>query len=179
MECSDIENDDVIDNNWINELENEEAKYNEFYKIQQTQITCYILFIDNLNTISKITKDNLHIINNKIDSCEIAICFEKNRIKSYMLSNVLVFNVDVTIDDILSNSINTQYLTSHSPFSDIYIHPTISMFHTVNTVFIFAKEQNKNKNTRRVFIKTTNKKTTNKKTKNTHNIVSKKQQFIC
>jgi len=156
MECSGIDIDNYIDNSWINDLENEEANYNEFYKIQQTQITCYILCIDHLNNISKIKKDFLHINNNKIDSCDIAACFEKNRKISYILSNILVFNVDVTTDDVISGSIDKNYLTSHSPFSDIYIEQTISMFHKVNTVFIFAKEQNKNKTTRKVYINTKN-----------------------
>ena len=163
MESSGIENDNYIDNSWINDLENEEANYNDFYKIQQTQITCYILCIDHLNNISKIKKDSLRINNNKIDSCEIAFCFEKNRKKSYMLSNILVFNVDVTTDDVISGSIDKNYLTSHSPFSDIYIEQTISMFHKVNTVFIFAKEQNNNKTTRKVYINTKNNNTRHRK----------------
>ena len=176
MESSDIEienyidNDNYIDNSWINDLENEEANYNDFYKTQQAQITCYILCIDHLNNISKIKKDSLRINNNKIDSCEIAFCFEKNRKKSYMLSNILVFNVDVTTDDVISGSIDKNYLTSHSPFSDIYIEQTISMFHKVNTVFIFAKEQYNNKTTRKVYINTKNNNTRHRKIRKQKNV---------
>ena len=163
MDC--LTNDFEIDNTWINELEKEEERYKKFYKIQQTQITCYILYIDSLNYISEIKKDNLYINNNKIDSCDIAVFFEKNRKKSYMLSNILVFNVDSTTNDVIYGLINKQYLTSNSPFSDIDIKPSISMFHKVNTLFMIAKKQNNNKNTRRVFINTTKNSTRHRKTR--------------
>ena len=153
-----------IDNKWIRNLENIERKYDLFYKDKQDSIDVYSLFIKN-NEIIRSSKDTL-LLENGILKRDNLIYFIKNNRKLnnviYKLNSIVKFNLDIEPEDVIDNVWNNNYLSQERNMSDISFSDTITIFQDINSLFIlFTYPTNRNRNTKKVYITSSN----NRKTK--------------
>ena len=70
--------EEILDTEWINELKNNEDKYNDFYKEPVKSVIVYLLYVNKENELQHIHKDRCLIDNNNgILKREIIITFIK------------------------------------------------------------------------------------------------------
>ena len=170
-----------LDNKWIEEYEQQEQPYKEFYREKTKSIEIYYFYLNKNNELEKIKQQHYPLNEcNKISRqelmCEIKSNIVDNKIK-YSLLSILKHNIDLDpenlksylLTDILSESSN--FLTTISDISDIHFQDTISFLKKLNSLFIifYESKEKRNKNmTKRIFISSKNhRKTKRKPLKNT------------
>lgn len=170
--------DTDIDTRWIKEFEQEDALYNDFYKVNNESISVSFIYINNSNEIIYINRENVLLEQPNILSKEQLIYLLKShkRIynKSFKLLSLLRYNYDhettAVLDSIRNNeSIDTE-LTSCHYINDIVWNKTISIMADLNELFVvFYHDLNnlvKPNTTRKIRLVTqsSNKKTRTKRT---------------
>ena len=155
-----------IDNKWIRNLENIERKYDLFYKDKQENVNIHSIFIKN-NEIIRTSKDTL-LLENGVLKRDSLIYFIKNNRKlnnvTYKLNSIAKFNLFIDPEDVIDNCWSNNYLTQERNMSDIHFSDTITIFQDINSLFIFfTYPTNRNRNTKKVYITTTNNRKTRRR----------------
>lgn len=170
----DIENNN-LDDEWINEFDNTDKLFQDFYKDNLYYVNLRILYINIENEIDKIKHESFLLNNpNKISREEIIQILKKNTIdneRRYSLLSILRYNINLDPEEIkiyLKNGEKKDYLSVIKNIDTIVFEKTINMFHDLNDlIFIFyekPKEENKkneNNSTKKIYLGSLN---TNKKT---------------
>ena len=158
-----------LDTSWIDEFNQEEQKYNEFYKQEISGIRIVLFFINEHNELFSSKKYKAPLENNIITKNQILNILKKNisyNNNSYTPSFILKFNVDLdpeNIENFIADPNQFNFLTSESYMTDIHWNKTIQSMQSLNTLYILMKKRNfrKKNATKRVYI--SNKRKTRRK----------------
>lgn len=163
-----------FDDNWIEEFEDDDKKYDVFNEEENDSIKINILYVNKRNEIEKINEKSI-ILNkpNKINKEELIKLIKENekpnKIK-YRLLSILVYNLSLRNEEIknfLRNSNEYNFLTSLTHIDDYGFKSSINCLQDINTLYILFNEENidiKNRaTTKRVRFNLANGKTRRKK----------------
>jgi len=144
--------EEMLDTEWINELKNNEDKYNDFYKEPVKSVIVYLLYVNKENELQHIHKDRCLIDNNKgILKREIIITFIKRYHHlfsvNYKLFSLLKYNIDLEPTEVehFSSKKNesiyeNRFIHSEKHLNDIHFTDTIHMFQDLNALFFIFNE---------------------------------------
>jgi hypothetical protein len=171
----------ILDDSWINDFERNDNPYNEFYKDNIFTVNINIFYINKDNEIEKVSEEVfLMQTPNIISREEIIGIIKKNSImndNNYSLLSIIKYNIVLNPQDItmfLKTSkidyYNDYFFTTLKHIDTIYFEKTINMFQDLNTLFIIFYEKDKNNasassiknNTKKIYLRQINSK--NKKT---------------
>ena len=152
-----IENDP--DFNWVNQYKLLNNIQKNYCREPMENIAMYTLYLNSHKGIDKIICDNIDLSANSIISNEdvrnlIKTKQTHNGIK-YSLLDILLYNIDLEPTHIQSFSKinpdleikNKRFIQSISIFNEIYIPPSIFIFHSMNSIyFIFYQFENSETN---------------------------------
>ena len=167
----DITNIDSLDDEWIKKFEEEDKKYEDFYKEDNYYVNLYFIYINEDNNVEKIKQEKFFMNTpNYITREEIVYLLKKNTIMDnvkYSIFSLLKYNMTLEPDDI------QLYLNSNQPYEDnssflktiknidtIFFEKTISSFQDLNSLFFILREKQKvtdtknpiHNNTKKIFI---------------------------
>ena len=154
-----------LDNKWIEEYEEDEKPYKDFYREKTKTIEIYYFYLNKDNELEKI-KQQQYLLSQHNNLTreelmrEIKSNIVDNKIK-YSLLSILKHNIDLDpenlksylLTDDLSESNN--FLTTISDISDIYFEDTISFLKQLNSLFIIfyeSKEKRRKNMTKKIYI---------------------------
>jgi hypothetical protein len=178
----DDKEEDDLDDSWINDFENNDKPYTEFYKDDIYTINMNIIYVNKSNDIEKVTEEVFFLQNpNIISREEIIGIIKKNSIlnsNKYSLLSVIKYNITLNPEEITPflkttnfDYYNEDFFTTLKNIDTIYFEKTINMFQDLNTLFIifYEKDSDKllvgtsiNNNTKKIYLRRSN--TKNKKT---------------
>ena len=136
-----------LDINWVNEFVESEAAYDDFYEQPQQVIDCYILAIDINNNLFNISKTKINISSEIITGDTISLVFNKNRLPTQQLVEIMLFNIVVSPDDIIALKFDKENTSIYSPGCDIPINPSPKSLHKVNAIFLLGRERERSNRT--------------------------------
>jgi len=159
-----------LDTSWIDEFNQEEKKYNEFYKQEINGIRIVLFFINENNELFSSKKYNARLENNMITKNQILNILKNNisyNNSSYTPSFILKFNIDLdpeNINSFIEHPNQFNFLTPENYMTDIHWSKTIKSLQPLNTLYVLMKRRRFNNNnfTKRVYI---SKKTRKRKTR--------------
>ena len=165
-----------LDDEWINNFENTDKLYQDFYKDDLYYINLRVIYVNRENEIDKIKHDSFLLSNkNIISENEIIGILKKHSIdneRKYSLLSILRYNIILEPDDVkkyLLNKENQNYLSVIKNIDDIIFQKSITMFHDLNDIILIFYEKSteivKNNNTKKIYLRSLN---TNKKTLKNH-----------
>ena len=152
-----------LETDWIDEYEEEDSKYNDFYTERLPNIKLYYVYVNSLHTISNIREEKLELDDSNMISKEKILYIIKNNIIQdnikYKLLSLLVYNIDLeprhlkkylesdnaTVQSLKQpGEINNEFLYSLKTLEDISLKDSITLFHDINGIyFIFFEEKKK------------------------------------
>lgn len=164
-----------LDDDWINNFDNSDKLYKDFYKDDLYYINLRVLYVNRENEIDKIKQESLLMTkSNTILYDEILEILKKNSMdndKRYTLISMLKYNINLDSDEIqnyLQNNKNPSYLSIIKNIGSIVFEKSISMFHDLNDlILVFYEKSNElkkkdpNNSTKKIYLRSLN---TNKKT---------------
>ena len=159
-----------LDTSWIDEFNQEEKKYNEFYKQEINGIRIVLFFINENNELFSSKKYNARLENNMITKNQILNILKNNisyNNSSYTPSFILKFNIDLdpeNINSFIEHPNQFNILKPENYMTDIHWSKTIKSLQPLNTLYVLMKRRRFNNNnfTKRVYI---SKKTRKRKTR--------------
>jgi hypothetical protein len=148
---------DNIDTSWIEEFDNLDKEYKDYYTEELATIKIHYIYINKNNEIERVIQDKLILKNIGTLSKEELISIIKhaticNQVK-YSLLYILKYNINldpiylktfIRNKDTLKN-IGTPFLQSIKNIDSIKFDKSISMFHDLNNLFIIFYYKNKDK----------------------------------
>ena len=164
-----------LDDEWINNFEETDKLYQDFYKDDVYYINLRVIYINRDNEIDKIKHESLLMkYPNKISHEEIIQILKKNALDNeirYSLLSILKYNINLEPDEIknyLLNGNNKEYLSIIKNIDAITFERTINMYQDLNDLILIFYEKSKelkkadaNKTTKKIYLRSLN---TNKKT---------------
>tara|TARA_X000000368_G_C22659536_1_gene548996 strand:+ start:105 stop:635 length:531 start_codon:yes stop_codon:yes gene_type:complete len=174
MDEYEIEDIDELDDSWIKEIEEEEKEYNSFYKEENDTIKIFYIYINKENKIYYIKKELTELENKVLDKTKLIFLLRNNKLynnKNHKLISILQYNIDLSPEEMskyLKNNEDYNFLTIKSSLSELKWDDTINLFKDLNSLHIIYYEKcdekkNKNKNTKKVYIRKLNKRKTRTK----------------
>jgi|LakMenE18May11ns_1017448.scaffolds.fasta_scaffold9902860_2 hypothetical protein len=168
-----------LDDEWINNFEQTDKLYSDFYKDDLYYITLRVLYINRENEIDKLKQESLLISKpNVISREEILGILKKNSIdndKRYTLISILKYNITLDVDEIknyLQSNETLSYLSVIKNIDTVVFEKSISMFHDLNDLILVfyeksneLKKKNINNSTKKIYLNASNKKTIKKRFK--------------
>jgi len=166
----DYEEDDRLDDSWINYFEENDKPYNEFYKDNINTINLNIIYVNKNNDIEKITEEFFLMKNpNIISREEIIGIIKKKSVTSnnvnYSLFSLLKYNITLNPEDInnfLKNKnfdyYNDKFFVVMKNIDTIIFEKSIVTFQNLNTLFLifYEKENVKSNyanNTKKIYLR--------------------------
>ena len=153
---------------WTNDFYVNEQFFNDFYKDVVTHVKVYFLYVNRINELFHIKKDNIQLDKGCLDKGKLIYLLIKNRKlnnKQYQPLSILKYNFYLEPENIpffLNNKIKIPPLILEKSICDIHWKNTITLFSSLNSLYILFHEKNQSlHNTKRVYIK--KKKKTRKK----------------
>jgi hypothetical protein len=148
---------EIIDSSWIEEFENLDKEYKDYYTEELSFINTHCIYINSNNEIERIVENKMLLKMPGLISKEELIGFIKHNMffgpNKYALLYILNFNIHLEpinlktflkSKDALSN-IGTQFLHSIKNIDTIRLNKSITMFHDLNDLVIIYNVSNKNK----------------------------------
>jgi len=152
--------DEELDNSWVDEFKEKEEDYDDFYKEKPTSIKLFFLYVNESNKIDFFKEESyllddkatlpklnlMHIIKNKKNLSD----------KHYRLISLMKFNITIEPQDIshmleLENEYGSVFLTSEKNIEDIKFEDTICILQDINALyFIFYLDEKKKRDTKRI-----------------------------
>jgi hypothetical protein len=168
-----------LDDGWINDFENTDKLYQDFYKDDLYYINLRVIYVNRENEIDKIKHESFLLSNkNIISENEILEMLKKHSIdneRKYSLLSILRYNMILEPDDVkkyLLNKENQNYLSVIKNIDDIIFQKSITMFHDLNDIILIFYEKSteivkSNNTTKKIYFRSlhTNKKTIKKRYK--------------
>ena len=174
-------NIDSLDDQWIKKFEEEDKKYEDFYKEDNYYVNLYFTYINQENNVEKIKQEKFFMnLPNYITKEEIVYLLKKNMIMDntkYSIFSLLKYNMTLEPEDIQSYlnrqeeyNDNFSFLKTIKNIDTIFFEKTISSFQDLNSLFFILRENSKKsndnkqslKNTKKIYIKKNCKKGTRK-----------------
>jgi hypothetical protein len=172
---SDLDSEIDLDNNWIDDFEEIDKMYADFYLEDVSCIKAHFIYVNNDRSIEKVKKEKIFLQQpNLLSKEEILMLFKKNMIDKnsiYFLSAMLKYNITLDSSDVrkycMSSYNPEEYVTRISTIDDITFKKTITMFQDLNHLFFIFIEKPKgvqtNKSKRANISKTNNYNKTHRK----------------
>ena len=138
---SEMDNNNDLDDAWIEDFKNIEKKYDKYYKSIPRKITCYIIFINKEKEVSHLLANTELLDDNGFFSKErlIALINKYKKNKQYKFSKLLKYNI--TVDPIDISTINNGlYMTHINTIQNIKYNETIQMLQSINSLFVLYQE---------------------------------------
>ena len=171
-----------LNDEWINNFENTDKLYQDFYKDNLYYVNLKFIYINRENEIEKIKQESFLMSKpNYISREEILQILKESSIdtdKRYSLLSILKYNITLDADDIknylLLKNEERNFLNIIKNIDAISFDKTISMFQDLNDlILVFYEKSNEikkidpNNITKRIYLRSnTNKKTIKKQYKN-------------
>jgi hypothetical protein len=137
-----------LDDDWINNFENTDKLYKDFYKDDLYYVNLRVLYINRNNEIEKLKHESFLMSKpNHITREEIIEILKKNSIdndKKYSLLSILKYNIILEPDDVkfYLNDKNTQeYLSVIKNIDEVAFNKSINMFHDLNDLILIFYEK--------------------------------------
>jgi hypothetical protein len=158
--------EEKLDDSWINDFENNDKPYNDFYKDDIYSVNINIFYVDKNDSIEKVTEEIYFMQKPNIISREEIIGLIKrnsiNNNNNYSLLSILKYNITLNPEDITTflkmknlDYYNDYFLTTLKNIDTIVFDKTIITLQDVNTLFLIFYE--KDKDTHRNNMNTTKK----------------------
>ncbi len=155
-----------LDDEWINNFDNTDILYKDFYKDDLYYVNLRIIYINRENEIEKITNESLLMSKpNHITDEEIIEILKKKSVdneRNYTLLSILKYNISLESDEIknyLRHGENNDYLYIIKNINSITFEKTINMFQDLNDlILIFYEKSNEilkrdpNNNTKKIYL---------------------------
>ena len=152
MNDSLIDQSDDLNLSWVDEDERLTKINQNYLRENMKYIYSYCIYINKNNSIDKITSSVQQL--ETIGSATIGLtketlihCIKTNRIDSFELVDILLYNVTLEPENIQGFSkiesvdgFLSQFLTKHNGENDILIPPSIFIFHNLNSIYFIFKE---------------------------------------
>ena len=148
---------EMIDSSWIEEFENLDKEYKDYYTEELSFINTHCIYINTNNEIERIVENKMLLKMSGLISKEELIGFIKHNMffgpNKYALLYILNFNIHLEPINLktfikykgsLSN-IGSQFLHSVKNIDTITLNKSISMFHDLNDLVIIYNVSNKDK----------------------------------
>ena len=167
-----------LSDEWINNFEETDKLYQDFYKDDLYYIHLKFIYINRENEIDKIKQETFLMSRPNYISREEIIKILKessiDNVKKYSLLSILQYNFLLEVDEvkkyILLEDEERRYLKIVKHIDAITFEKTISMFHDLNELlFVFyeksteLKKSDPNKSTKKIYLRINNNKKTIKK----------------
>ena len=166
------EEDKMLDTKWLDNFEEEDKKYEQFYKEDVQNIKLHYIYVNKNNEIEEIVKDIINLsLNNCISREELVGILKKTSYynnKRYTVLSILKYNIDIEPNDIShflmnqyeddstnnNNSINNIFLSQVRNIDTIILNKTVLAFQDLNDIIIiFYEKSNKLNQTKKIYIK--------------------------
>lgn len=143
-----------LDMSWIHETKKLQEINHNYFKEPISEIEIFFIYINPNDYIDKISSEIYELTISNNDSILQNECFiqliDKHKFintTKYKLLDVLLYNVDLSPDNIQFYSQNENLIESSSKFlqplsilHDFVIPPSIFIFHKINSIFVIFKE---------------------------------------
>jgi len=172
---------DKLDDDWINNFENTDKLYKDFYKDDLYYVNLRVIYINRENEIEKLKQESFLMSKpNNITREEILEMLKKNSIdndKRYSLLSILKYNIVLEPDEVklyLNNANGEDYLSIMKNIDGVVFNKSINMFHDLNDLILIfyeksleLKKPNANNTTKKIYLRSlsSNKKTIRKRYK--------------
>lgn len=173
------DNIEELDSTWLQEFQNLDNEYKNYYTEELSFIRIHTVYINKNNEIEKIKEEKILLKNTGILLKEELLSIIKhntfsNNIK-YSLLSILKFNINlepIHLNNFLRNkdkNIGNTFLQSVKNIDTIKFEKSISMFHDINNILIIFHQKILSKNsrnsnrTKKIFINSNTKKRTKRK----------------
>tara|TARA_A100001011_G_scaffold399833_1_gene510446 strand:- start:3787 stop:4302 length:516 start_codon:yes stop_codon:yes gene_type:complete len=147
------------DESWLNEIEKENALYNDFYLEKTDNINLNIIYINKNNNIEYIKKDKYFLNENTITKENLLYLLKKNSIyrnSKYNLLSIIKYNIDLQPENVKDYILNTKkYNFFHlcKTINNIEWNDSITLFKDINSLYLLYYEKSKNNNsTKKIYI---------------------------
>ena len=149
------------DDEWINELENEDDLYNDFYLEKINNVDLHVIYIDKKNNIEHIKKDKYFFDNQTIYKENLLHLLKKNSFyqnTKYKLLSVIQYNIDLlpeNVNDYILNNDSYDFLNIRKTLNNIVWKDSITLFKDINSLYIiyYDKINKDNTTTKKIYIK--------------------------
>ena len=153
--------DELMDEEWITQIEQEEKEYNSFYKEENETIELVYIYINKENKIYYVKKDMVVLENKILDKTKLLFLLKNNKKhnnKQHKLISILQYNIDLSPQELslyLKNEDNFNFLSIKSNLTDLKWDDTINLFKDMNSLHIIYYEESKSKkgNTKKIYIR--------------------------
>ena len=153
--------DELIDEEWITQIEKEEQEYNSFYKEENETVELVYIYINKENKIYYVKKDMAVLENKTLDKTKLLFLLKNNKKhnnKQHKLISILQYNIDLSPQELslyLKNEDNFNFLSIKSSLTDLKWDDTINLFKDMNSLHIIYYEESKSKkgNTKKIYIR--------------------------
>ena len=141
-----------LDDEWIKKFEEEDKKYEDFYKEDNYYINVHFIFINKENEIEKIKQEKFFLsVPNYIKREEIIFLLSKNSVinnKKFGITSLLKYNLILEPSEIqkfLNETFVDQpfFLTNVKNIDTLFFEKTISSFQDLNSLFFILYEKQK------------------------------------
>jgi len=157
---------DKLNDDWINNFEKIDKLYQEFYKDDLYYTNLQLIYVNRNNVIEKIKQESfLMTTPNYISREEILGILKKHSLdneRRYTLLSILRYNITLDADDIKSYLINTEsqnFLTPIKNIDAISFEKSINMLQDLNDLILIfyeksneIKKSNPNTMTKRIYL---------------------------
>ena len=147
------------DESWLNEIEKENALYNDFYLEKTDNINLNVIYINKNNNIEYIKKDKYFLNENTITKENLLYLLKKNSIyrnSKYNLLSIIKYNIDLQPENVKDYILNTKkYNFFHlcKTINNIEWNDSITLFKDINSLYLLYYEKSKNNNsTKKIYI---------------------------
>jgi hypothetical protein len=137
-----------LDDNWINEFENTDKLYKDYYKDDLYYVQLRVIYINRVNEIEKLKQESFLMSKpNYITREEILEILKKNSIdnnKRYSLLSMLKYNIILEPDNVplyLNDKFDEEYLSIIKNIDAIPFNKSINMFHDLNDIILIFYEK--------------------------------------
>ena len=153
--------DELMDEEWITQIEQEEKEYNSFYKEENETVELVYIYINKENKIYYVKKDMAVLENKTLDKTKLLFLLKNNKKynnKQHKLISILQYNIDLSPQELslyLKNEDNFNFLSIKSNLTDLKWDDTINLFKDMNSLHIIYYEESKSKkgNTKKIYIR--------------------------
>ena len=163
---------DDLDTTWIEEFEQDEEIYKDFYKDPIESMRVFLLYVDKKNNLFHIKKSMCPLNKSLIQKETLMKIIKENMFhneKKYRPISILKWNIDIEPDDIskyMKNNSKTNFLTVEKKIDTLKFNDSINLFHNINSLYIVYHQSWKSFNNRTKKIYISKKKLNHRKTKN-------------
>lgn len=139
-----------LDTSWIEKEEKRFSIEMNYKKSPMESITCYFIYIDSKNSIQKVMKEKEPLVsifsNVGIFNSRVLQMVQHHRFLTnirYKIMNIMRYNIHLdteVIQQYASQDISYNFFEEISIFNDILIDPSVFIFHPLNSLYFFFKE---------------------------------------